>query len=90
MADAYAAYYLSHARGASMQWKRVRQFLQVFFNIGDCQTNSSTHHGTPHQRMAAAEWAYNLANDSRKQGHILSSQEFTALFAAALPQILMH
>jgi hypothetical protein len=90
MADAYAAYYLSHARGASMQWKRVRQFLQVFFNIGDCQTTSSTHHGTPRQRMASAEWAYNLANDSHKQGHILSSQEFTALFGAALPQILMH
>ncbi|HEV2830387.1 MAG TPA: hypothetical protein VGW31_00280 [Hanamia sp.] len=90
MADAYAAYYLSHARGASMQWKRVRQFLQVFFNIGDCQTTAPGHHGTPNQRMAASEWAYNLANDAQKQGHILSSQEFTALFEAALPQILNH
>jgi hypothetical protein len=90
MADAYAAYYLSHARGASMQWKRVRQFLQVFFNVGDCQTTSPGHHGTPNQRMAASEWAYNLANDAQKQGHILSSQEFTALFEAALPQILNH
>ncbi len=90
MADAYSAYYLSHAKGASMQWKRVRQFLQVFFNIGDCQTTSPGHHGTPNQRMAAAEWAYNLANDAQKQGHILSSQEFTALFGAALPQILNH
>jgi hypothetical protein len=73
-----------------MQWKRVREFLQVFFNIGDCQTTTPGHHGTPNQRMAAAEWAHDLANDSQKQGLILSSQEFTALFEAALPQILNH
>jgi hypothetical protein len=90
MADAFSAYYLSHARGASMQWKRVQQFLQIFFNIGDCQTTLPGHHGTPNQRMAAAEWAYNLANDAQKQGDILSSQEFTALFEAAYPEMLKH
>lgn len=90
MADAYSAYYLSHARGASMQWKRVKQFLQVFFNIGDCSFTNPGHHGTPSQRMAAAEWAYNLANGAQRQGQILSSQNFTALFEAALPQILLN
>jgi hypothetical protein len=90
MADAYSAYYLSHARGASMQWKRIQQFLQVFFNIGDCSVTSDGHHGTPSQRMASANWAYQLANNQQKQGFILSSQEFTALFEAALPEILTH
>ena len=90
MADAYAAYYLSHARGAAMQWKRVQQFLQVFFNIGDCSFKSDNHHGTPTQRMAAAEWAYNLANDAQKQGHILSAQEFAVLFDAQLPQLILQ
>jgi hypothetical protein len=85
MADAYSAYYLSHARGASMQWKRVRQFLQVFFNIGDCSFSSLGHHGTPTQRIAAAEWGYSIANNAQKQGHILTSQEFTKLFEAQLP-----
>jgi hypothetical protein len=85
MADAYSAYYLSHARGASMQWKRVKQFLQVFFNIGDCSITSNGHHGTPAQRMAAAEWGYSVANNAQKQGHILSAQEFTRLFEAQLP-----
>ena len=88
MADAYSAYYLSHARGASMQWKRVQQFLQVFFNIGDCSFNDDRHHGTPAQRMAAARWAYNLANDAQKQGHILGSKEFTSRFEAYLPVLL--
>lgn len=85
MADAYSAYYLSHARGASMQWKRVKQFLQVFFNIGDCAFTNDGHHGTPTQRMAAAEWGYTLANEAQKQGKILSAQEFTRLFEAQLP-----
>ncbi|MXV53225.1 hypothetical protein GS399_19845 [Pedobacter sp. HMF7647] len=88
MADAYSAYYLSHARGASMQWKRVKLFLQVFFNIGDCSFNSTGHHGTPAQRMAAAEWGYNVANNAQKQGHILSAQEFTTLFEAQLPVLV--
>ena len=88
MADAYSAYYLSHARGATMQWKRVQQFLQVFFNIGDCGFASSGHHGTPLQRMAAAEWGYSVANNAKKQGHILTSQEFAALFDAKLPELV--
>jgi hypothetical protein len=90
MADAYAAYYLSHARGASMQWKRVQQFLQVFFNIGDCAFTNPNHHGTPTQRMAAAQWAYNLANSAQKQGHILTAEQFAVLFDAALPQIVLQ
>ena len=88
MADAMAAYYLSHARGAAMQWKRVRSFLQVFFNIGDCFFTDPNHHGTPQQRMAAAEWAYNLANNAQKQGHILSAEEFIALFDAHFNEII--
>ena len=90
MADAFSAYYLSHARGASMQWKRVKQFLQVFFNIGDCSLTSDGHHGTPTQRMAAAEWGYSVANNAQKQGHILTAQQFAAMFDAALPGILAH
>jgi hypothetical protein len=89
MADAYSAYYLSHSRGASMQWKRVQLFLQVFFNIGDCQVTNNGHHGTPTQRMASAQWAYSVANDAQKQGHILTSQEFTALFEKQLPALLL-
>jgi len=88
MADAYSAYYLSHARGASMQWKRVKQFLAVFFNIGDCSFDNPGHHGTPSQRMAAAEWGYSVANNAQKQGHILTARQFTAKFEAALPGIL--
>jgi hypothetical protein len=90
MAEAFAAYYLSHARGAAMQWKRVKEFLQVSYNAGDCDFTSLFHHGTPTQRMAAADWAYNLANNAQKQGHILTAQEFIALFDAHYSEILRH
>lgn len=90
MADAFSAYYLSHSRGAAMQWKRVEQFLQVFLNIGDCGFTSNGHHGTPTQRMAAAKWAYNVANNAQKQGHILTAQQFTALFEAQLPILITY
>ncbi len=88
MADALAAYYLSHARGATMQWKRVKQFLQVFYDIGDCGFSSTGHHGTPLQRMAAAEWGYKLADNAKKQGKILSSEQFIQLFDAKLPELV--
>ncbi|MEN2282122.1 hypothetical protein AAGF08_08280 [Algoriphagus sp. SE2] len=88
MADAYAAYYLSHARGASMQWKRVQQFLEVFFLLGDCEFGDPGHHGTPLQRMAAAKWGNQLAEKARKQGHIMSSKKFADLFEAQLPIIV--
>ena len=88
MADAFAAYYLSHARGSSMQWKRVQQFLQVFFNMGDCGFSSTGHHGTPAQRSAAAEWGYQVVDKAKKQGHILPAKDFAAMFEDQLPALV--
>ena len=88
MSDAYAAYYLTHKRGATMNRKRVEQFLQVFFQIGDCFFTSSGHHGTPNQRMAAARFGFDVADQAQKQGHILTSEQFHALFLAAYPGLI--
>jgi len=88
MADAFAAYYLTHKRGATMNWKRVQEFLEVFYGIGDCGFNSRGHHGTPNQRMKAATFGYNLAHDAKIQGMILTAEEFIALFDAELPSIV--
>lgn len=88
MADSYSSYFLSHARGATMQWKRVQQFLGVFFNIGDCAFTNPGHHGTPTQRMAASYWGYQVADAAQKQGHIYTAQYFTELFEAKLPSLV--
>ena len=88
MADAYAAYYLTHSRGAAMNQKRVEQFLEVFFQIGDCSFSNSGHHGTPNQRMASARFGFSVADEAQKQGHILTAAEFFARFAAQYPTIV--
>ena len=88
MADAFAGYFLTHSRGASMNWHRVKEFLGVFYSIGDCQFSSASHHGTPNQRMKAAQFGNDLANNAQNQGQILTSQQFITRFLAAYPAII--
>ena len=88
MADAMAAYYLTHARGEALNKFRVQQFLQVFFQIGDCAFDNDGHHGTPNQRMKAAQFGFTVADQYLKQGHILTSQEFHDLFLAYYPTLI--
>jgi hypothetical protein len=88
MADAMAAYFLTHARGAAMNQKRVEQFLSAFYQLGDCQFTNPGHHGTPNQRLRAAQFGFNVADQYQKQGHILTSQEFYELFMAEYPRII--
>jgi hypothetical protein len=87
MADAFAGYFLTHARGASMNRKRVEQFLQESFAIGDCIFDE-WHHGTPTERMAATRFGFTVAAESQKQGQILTAAEFHARFVAAYPTLL--
>ena len=88
MADAMGAYYLTHSRGAAMNRKRVEDFLQVFFQIGDCGYTDPGHHGTPNQRMAAARFGFELAAEAQKQGHILPSETVYARFLARYPALI--
>jgi hypothetical protein len=88
MADADAAYELTHARGAAMQAKRVEEFSRVFRAIGDCNFFAVNHHGTPDQRARAAQWGYQLADSAANQGHVLPSTTVNELFDQALPGIV--
>jgi hypothetical protein len=88
MADAMAAYYLTHKRGGTLNQKRVEQFLQVFYQLGDCAFTNPGHHGTPNQRMAAAEFGFRLADEAQKQGHILTAEQFHELFVKYYPTLI--
>jgi hypothetical protein len=88
MADAMAAYFLTHARGAALNQKRVEQFLQVFYQIGDCAFADPGHHGTPNQRLAAAQFGFKVADAAQEQGQILTTAEFHALFVDAYPSLI--
>ena len=87
-ADFFAAYFLTHKRGATYNWKKVEEFLQLSFSLGDCATSSPLHHGTPAQRMRASRFGYELAASAQKKGQILSPEEVHQAFLDFLPQIL--
>ena len=87
-ADFFAAYFLTHKRGATYNWKRVEEFMNLFFQSGDCALDNPQHHGTPDQRMTASELGYELAESAQKKGHILSPDEVHEAFESLLPQIL--
>jgi hypothetical protein len=88
MADAMAAYYLTHAHGESANKWRVQQFLSVFYQIGDCAFTDAGHHGTPNQRMKAAQFGFTVADEFQKQGHILTAAEFHDRFLAYYPTLI--
>ena len=88
MADAMSAYFLTHKRGLALNQKRVEEFLRAFFEIGDCAFSNPGHHGTPDQRMAAAQFGFDLADSAQKQGHILTAEQFYAAFVAAYPTLV--
>ncbi len=87
-ADFMAAYFMTHKRGATYNWKRVEEFFTLFFQIGDCGFTNDGHHGTPYQRLAAAQLGYTLAASAQKQGHILSQQEAHEYFVSHVQSIL--
>ncbi|GHA57462.1 hypothetical protein SAMN04487941_0926 [Pontibacter akesuensis] len=87
-ADFLAAYYMTHKRGATYNSKRVEQFFNLFFQIGDCGFTSDGHHGTPVQRLAAAQLGFDLADSAQKQGHIMSIEEAHAYFVANVGNIV--
>lgn len=84
MADGFAAYYATHARGATLRTKRVMDVVQSAFVVGDCAFDNPGHHGTPNQREAAAQWGLGLADDLPR-GHVRSSLTMLDLFEAQLP-----
>lgn len=67
-ADFAAAYFLGHKRGATYNWKRIESFFEMSYNSGDCFTESPGHHGTPAQRLKAAQSGFELAFSEKKKG----------------------
>ena len=88
MADAFAAYYSSHARGATFQAKRFADVMNSAFGVGDCAFSNPGHHGTHLQREASAAWGESRFDGQQEKGHIKSAFEMLWLFDAALPGLV--
>lgn len=79
-ADFASAYYLTHKKGEAANWREVENFFKISYNIGDCLPESSAHHGSPAERQDAARMGYDLANDARRKGKVLSENEIYNYF----------
>jgi hypothetical protein len=79
---------MTHKRGATYNWKRVEQFYELFFQIGDCGFANPGHHGTPLQRLEATKAGFELANNAQKKGKILSQEEAHQAFLTLVQDIL--
>jgi hypothetical protein len=64
-ADYMAGWYMN-LRGR-YAWTNLMPALQVFFSVGDYQFNSPTHHGTPQERLSAAQAGF--ASGALNAGH---------------------
>jgi hypothetical protein len=85
MADTFGSYSLTHVLGAHVGIKRVKEFVQMFFDLGDCQFADNGHHGTPDQRRKAAE--FGAVNALLPAWRVLPSRTVDARFEKALPKI---
>jgi hypothetical protein len=88
MADALGTYFAVHARGLSLNAKRVLDAEQSFYEVGDCSFDDSGHHGTPAQRLRASTWGATVADSARPQGRVLPSLTLAARFDAELPRLV--
>lgn len=87
-ADFFTGYFVTHKKGATQNWNRTQQFLELFFNIGDCNFTSDGHHGTPLQRMEAARRGYLLARRMKDKGKVLTADQVHKRFLNQLDKIV--
>lgn len=79
-ADFFASYFMGSKKGGAYNWKKLSQFFNLFYNIGDCSFTSVNHHGTPLQRMTTARVAYIISETMKYLGVDLTADQIHTLF----------
>ncbi|AKU18375.1 hypothetical protein [Luteipulveratus mongoliensis] len=88
MADAFGTYFVTHKKGLGLGPNQVLQAQQSFYDVGDCQFDSSGHHGTPNQRRAASAWGAAVVAASNNPNKVLPSMSLDKKFEKVLPQLV--
>ena len=87
-ADAFSAYYMALRKGHV--WNQIKSYADHVFSLGDTNFNSPQHHGTPRQRLAAAELGVNVAvqgAQTPRRGY--TGQELHQMFIQAIRQQIL-
>ncbi|HEX8277079.1 MAG TPA: hypothetical protein VF540_00225 [Segetibacter sp.] len=89
-ADCFSGYYLTHNKGAAYNWKKIAQFLYLFYTIGDCGFTSPGHHGTPYQRFAASRLGFLIAELTFPRSKVLSADQVHQLYSVGYECIIKN
>ena len=72
----------------SLEMVKVGRPRSSVYNIGDCAFDDVGHHGTPNQRLRAADWGHDIAVRSWPPTRVLPSPTFARLFERKLPALV--
>ncbi|ATY09119.1 hypothetical protein CU254_00425 [Amycolatopsis sp. AA4] len=82
--DAYAGYFLAHAKGAAWDARAQQEFAYLSASNGDCEHS----HGTPEQRKAAAAWGEKQALTQDNPNKIVPSATMIEKFRKEYPKLM--
>lgn len=87
-ADAFSGFYMALAK--AWAWSQIQGYFANTYALGDYYFNSSGHHGTPNQRVAAAYMGVQLAAYVVQLGRPVTYAEVHGAFMQGMPQILAY
>ncbi len=81
-ADAFSGYYM--ALGESYAWTSVDDYFSALASLGDYNFNDPSHHGTPQERLAAAQLGFQTAIQQIETNTPLTYADLHATFSSAI------
>ncbi|WIV52970.1 M48 family metalloprotease [Amycolatopsis nalaikhensis] len=82
--DAYAGYFLAHAKGEAWDARAQQEVTYLNASIGDCEHS----HGTPEQRKAAGAWGEQQALKQFNPNQIVPSAKIIERFQQQYPKLM--
>jgi len=81
-ADAFSGFYMALAE--SYSWGSIDNYFSAVASKGDYDFNSPSHHGTPQERLAAAQLGYQTAIQAIQTGTQLTYGDLHQIFSTAI------
>jgi hypothetical protein len=81
-ADAFSGYYM--ALGETYTWQSISNYLQAVANTGDFNFTDPGHHGTPQERLAAAQLGFQTAEQAAATQTQLAYSDLHQIFSSSI------
>jgi hypothetical protein len=85
-ADAFSGYYMALGPD-NFSWGSISDYFSAVFSTGDYDFNNPSHHGTPAQRLAAAQIGFQTAVQAQQTNTFLAYADLHQIFSSQIAQI---